>query len=104
MNACPHTHDTVEAQIVCDTTRALQGRLNVGVIIAANSSVAGSPHLSDPAVSIIGNVTDVANMVGAILDMVELQRRPTTCATCQRNYDRLVAAAMVLKAREQGSC
>lgn len=101
MNLCGHVHETPEAQIACDTVQLLHRRTGgAAVVVVMGYDDRG---VADPAISVVGNMTDFANIVRALLDMAAEKGRPLSCAQCQANHDALMLARGVM-GRLQGSC
>jgi hypothetical protein len=100
---CGHAHDSAESQLICDTAQRLHAMLDAGVVVIGDLGADGQPHVSLPAVSMIGNPTAIANMVAALLEIVASVDRPTECAVCAHNFDRMIVAHLAMQDRI-GSC
>ncbi|MGH6956253.1 MAG: hypothetical protein ACREEW_06260 [Caulobacteraceae bacterium] len=90
---------TREARLAFDALRELAGKTEVGcaVIVVPHDGSRG------PYVSAKANVSDIAAMARAMVDMVASWGRPGDCVVCMAKYDALMRARQALEAVE-GRC
>ena len=95
-----HQHETPEQELVHSIMHGLHAQTGLaGAVVIVEQD----GEMSHPFVSLWGNMTDLAHMVLAMIDVSLKSGRPTDCIACMANYDALQRARAEL-IQMVGSC
>jgi hypothetical protein len=99
---CGHIHNSWESEAACQSAGAIFRASGKPVAVIIADYPGGGT--CDPGISIVGNLTDFANMARSFIELALAQGRPTSCAQCQANFDSLALAMAALGPSTTGNC